>query len=253
MEETNLRQTHEWYLSQFLSPIVQIHMATYRVWSLRLLRKELWTFYYSVLFFHPERNQNEVTFHSRLSERIPILLFNHETLSFYRKEEAGTSLVIQGLGLHASNAGVMGSIPDVGTKIQHATWCGQKQEQAFILCMFSMEICEIQLSRWIVLNIISENYFKIWEDMGAKWQQLRHLSCGCWEWAHKTHNQRVQGFSVHAEFMDSVWDGRLRETWERLILTKVSSPQRLNIKHLNLEEKYVLCKPLMVEDWLGGS
>jgi len=68
----------------------------------------------------------------------------------------------------------------------------------------------------------------------------------------------VQGFWIHlcllsmyAEFMDSVWDERLRETWERLILTKVNSPQRLNIKHLNLEEKYVLCKPLMVEGWLG--
>ena len=56
---------------------------------------------------------------------------------------------------------------------------------------------------------------------------------------------------MYAEFMDSVWDERLRETWERLILTKVNSPQRLNIKHLNLEEKFVLCKHLMVEGWLG--
>ena len=56
---------------------------------------------------------------------------------------------------------------------------------------------------------------------------------------------------MYAEFMGSVWDERRRETWERLILTKVNSPQRLNIKLLNLEEKYVLRKPLMVEGWLG--
>lgn len=121
-----------------------------------------------------------------------------------------------------------------------------------------MKICEIQLSWWIVLNIISEKYFKIWEDMGTKRQQLRHLSCHCWKWAHKADNKCVQGFwiylcllSMYAEFMGSVWDERRRETWERLILTKVNSPQRLNIKLLNLEEKYVLRKPLMVEGWLG--
>ena len=39
----------------------------------------------------------------------------------------GTSLVVQWLGLHTSNAGGVGLIPGHGTKIQHAVWCGQKK------------------------------------------------------------------------------------------------------------------------------
>ena len=38
----------------------------------------------------------------------------------------GTSLAVQWLGLHASNAGSVGSIPVPGTKIPHAAWHGQK-------------------------------------------------------------------------------------------------------------------------------
>ena len=39
----------------------------------------------------------------------------------------GTSLMVQWLGLHVSNAGGAGSIPGhQGTKIPHALWCGQK-------------------------------------------------------------------------------------------------------------------------------
>ena len=34
-------------------------------------------------------------------------------------------LAIQWLGLHASKAGGMGSIPIQRIKIPHATWCGQ--------------------------------------------------------------------------------------------------------------------------------
>ena len=32
-----------------------------------------------------------------------------------------------------SNAGDMGLIPDWGTKILHATWCGQKKKRSFLL------------------------------------------------------------------------------------------------------------------------
>ena len=38
----------------------------------------------------------------------------------------GTSLVVQWLGIHASNAGGIDWIPGQGTKIPHATWHGQK-------------------------------------------------------------------------------------------------------------------------------
>ena len=43
-----------------------------------------------------------------------------------KKQNIGTSLAVQCLRLHAPNAGGMGSIPDWGTKILHATRCGQK-------------------------------------------------------------------------------------------------------------------------------
>ena len=41
----------------------------------------------------------------------------------------GNSLAVQWLGLHASTAGVTGSIPGWGTKIPHATWQSQKKKK----------------------------------------------------------------------------------------------------------------------------
>ena len=41
----------------------------------------------------------------------------------------GTSLVVQWLRLHASNAGGMGLTPGRGTKITHAVWHGQKKKK----------------------------------------------------------------------------------------------------------------------------
>ena len=38
----------------------------------------------------------------------------------------GTSLVVQSLRPHASNAGGVGSIPGRGNRIPCAMWCGQK-------------------------------------------------------------------------------------------------------------------------------
>ena len=37
-----------------------------------------------------------------------------------------TSLAVQWLRLHISNAGDVGSIPDQGMKISHVAWCSQK-------------------------------------------------------------------------------------------------------------------------------
>ena len=42
------------------------------------------------------------------------------------KGQPGTSLAVQWLRLHASNAGGTGSIPGQGTKIPHAAWQGQR-------------------------------------------------------------------------------------------------------------------------------
>ena len=42
-----------------------------------------------------------------------------------------TSLAVQWLGLHTSTEGDTGSIPGRGTKIPHATWCGQKTKKKF--------------------------------------------------------------------------------------------------------------------------
>ena len=43
-----------------------------------------------------------------------------------QKDMNGTSLVVQWLRLHASNAGGVGLIPGLGTKSPHAARCGQK-------------------------------------------------------------------------------------------------------------------------------
>ena len=46
-----------------------------------------------------------------------------------------TSLVVQQLGVCAPSAGGTGSIPDWGTKILHAMWCGQKQINKISQCL----------------------------------------------------------------------------------------------------------------------
>ena len=43
------------------------------------------------------------------------------------RKQNRNSLVVQWLGLHASTAGGLGSIPGQGTKIPQASWWGQKQ------------------------------------------------------------------------------------------------------------------------------
>ena len=48
---------------------------------------------------------------------------------------AETSLEIQWLRLHASNAGSTGSTPSQGNKIPHATWCGHKILETADHCM----------------------------------------------------------------------------------------------------------------------
>ena len=47
----------------------------------------------------------------------------------HQRVKTGTSLVVQWLGLHASNAGDMGSIPGWETKIPHATWHAKKKRK----------------------------------------------------------------------------------------------------------------------------
>ena len=47
----------------------------------------------------------------------------------HKKKNAGTCLAVQWLGFCASNVGYVGSIPDSGSKIPHATWCGQKTKK----------------------------------------------------------------------------------------------------------------------------
>ena len=43
--------------------------------------------------------------------------------------KTGTTLVVQWLRLRVSKAGCMGSIPGWGTKIPHATQCGNKRKE----------------------------------------------------------------------------------------------------------------------------
>ena len=46
-----------------------------------------------------------------------------------KKKKSGTSLVLQWLRFHASNAGGPGSIPGQGIRIPHAMGHGQKEEK----------------------------------------------------------------------------------------------------------------------------
>ena len=65
-----------------------------------------------------------------IDEWIDKMRCNH-TIVYYsalkRKEIVGTSLAVQWLSFCASNAGGIGSIPGLGTKIPHAGQRGQKQ------------------------------------------------------------------------------------------------------------------------------
>ena len=47
----------------------------------------------------------------------------------YLENQGGNSLVVQWLGLHASTAGGMGSIPGRGTKGLQAAWYGQLKKK----------------------------------------------------------------------------------------------------------------------------
>ena len=53
----------------------------------------------------------------------------------------GTSLAVQWLGLLASTAGCTGLIPDRGTKIPQAAWCGQKKKKKKDIFYFK-NICQ---------------------------------------------------------------------------------------------------------------
>ena len=48
--------------------------------------------------------------------------------------------VVQWLRLQASKAGGIGSIPNQGTKIPHAVWCGQKKKILFLRFIFKVTI-----------------------------------------------------------------------------------------------------------------
>ena len=56
-------------------------------------------------------------------------IYTMEYYSAIKKHVIGTFLVVQWLGLHASNARGIGSIPGQGTKIPHAIWHDQNNEK----------------------------------------------------------------------------------------------------------------------------
>ena len=56
-----------------------------------------------------------------------------------------TSLAVQWLRLHASNAGGAGSIPSPVTKIPHAMWHGQKKKKVEIFIPWMISLLPIIL------------------------------------------------------------------------------------------------------------
>ena len=65
-----------------------------------------------------------------LREAISICLTTKRPCS--KEKTLGTSLTVQWLGLRASTAGGVGSIPGWGTRIPHATWCGRRKEKGHL-------------------------------------------------------------------------------------------------------------------------
>ena len=63
----------------------------------------------------------------------------------------GTSLVVEGLRLHAPTAGGIGSILGQGAKIPHASWFGQINQ----LAIMSKEIKLIKTKNQFLLNFSS--------------------------------------------------------------------------------------------------
>ena len=60
---------------------------------------------------------------------LPALTFLFREIKYSLKGIQGTSLAVQWLGLWASNAGGVGSIPGWRTTIPHAAWSGQKSKK----------------------------------------------------------------------------------------------------------------------------
>ena len=90
------------------------------------------------LFFYPgaysgnndyHRGSMEVLRHFKLKEKGQFKLEERIPLPHPQSLSLGTSQVVQWLRLHASNAGVTGSIPGQGTKKLHAFQSGQKEKK----------------------------------------------------------------------------------------------------------------------------
>ena len=90
-----------------------------------------------------------------------LLFINNILLSLRVDWSAGTSLVVQWLGLHASNAGGAGSIPGPGTKIPHAMpknpTCHKKKKRKknWSICIFGPYLATGSSTLTAVLNIPS--------------------------------------------------------------------------------------------------
>ena len=95
------------------------------------------------------------------------------------KNKRGTSLVVQWLRLHASNAGGVGLIPGWGTKIWHAVW--QNQNKKF-------KISEIY-ERGCLFFLLSRHHDTcIFYEWYAEWNF--HLSCFSNNWGQKNPIQK---------------------------------------------------------------
>ena len=78
-----------------------------------------------------------------------------------KKKKLGTSLVVQWLRLHASNAGGAGSLPGWGTKIPHAPQHGsakkKRNENSNVFTLHTVFLDDIH-SRWLnSFVVLSEN------------------------------------------------------------------------------------------------
>ena len=74
-----------------------------------------------------------------------------------------TSLAVQWLRFHASNAGGMGSIPDLGIKIPHAMWPSKKKKKGMNELRFTHHINDShkRIIEWKLLLLLLSCFSRV--------------------------------------------------------------------------------------------
>ena len=90
----------------------------------------------------------------------------------------GQSLTVQWLGLRASTARSVGSIPGRGTKISHTTWCGQKKRKNKQGGEDWTATCKRMKLDYFLTSHTKRLELKSWNHVSAKPHHFHVKQCG---------------------------------------------------------------------------